>query len=73
MKVLNCLYFIACLDNDGLYVKMGQGIATMDHLLPPPFYKWFSKLQDKAKASPPDEIKKVFKDELGISVEDAFL
>ena len=73
IKVLNSLYSIACLNNDGLYVKMGQGIATMDHLLPPPFYKWFSKLQDKAKASPPDEIKKVFKDELGISVEDAFL
>jgi predicted unusual protein kinase regulating ubiquinone biosynthesis (AarF/ABC1/UbiB family) len=40
---------------------MGQGMATMDHLLPPPFYKWFSKLQDKAKASPIDKIKNVFK------------
>lgn len=54
--------YVACRDNDGLYVKMGQGMATMDHLLPPPFYKWFSKLQDKAKASPIDKIKKVFKD-----------
>lgn len=53
MKVLHCLIIIiACKQNDGLYVKLGQGIATMDHLLPPPFYKWFSKLQDKAKASP---------------------
>lgn len=52
----------ACRDNDGLYVKMGQSMASMDHLLPPPFFKWFSKLQDKAKASPIDKIKKVFKD-----------
>jgi predicted unusual protein kinase regulating ubiquinone biosynthesis (AarF/ABC1/UbiB family) len=39
---------------------MGQGMATMDHLLPPPFYKWFSQLQDKAKSSPIDKIKKLF-------------
>ncbi len=53
MKVFYYLIIIiACKQNDGLYVKLGQGIATMDHLLPPPFYKWFSKLQDKAKASP---------------------
>jgi len=50
----------ACKINDGLYVKMGQGMATMDHLLPPPFYKWMSKLQDKANASPKEKIKKVF-------------
>lgn len=41
----------ACIENDGLYVKFGQGIATMDHLLPPPFYKHMSKLQDRAKAT----------------------
>ncbi len=43
--------YSACIDNDGLYVKFGQGIAAMDHLLPPPFYKHMSKLQDKAKAA----------------------
>ena len=58
----------ACRDNDGLYVKMGQSMASMDHLLPPPFFKWFSKLQDKAKASPIDKIKKVFQDEVGMSI-----
>lgn len=63
------LQFIsACRDNDGLYVKMGQSMASMDHLLPPPFFKWFSKLQDKAKASPIDKIKKVFQDEVGMSI-----
>lgn len=52
----------ACRNNDGLYVKMGQSMAAMDHLLPPPFFKWFSKLQDKALASPIDKVKKLFKD-----------
>lgn len=59
---VNIMLNSACRDNDGLYVKMGQSMASMDHLLPPPFFKWFSKLQDKAKASPIDKIKKVFKD-----------
>lgn len=31
-----------CLHNDGLFVKFGQGMAAMDHLLPPPYYKWMS-------------------------------
>jgi predicted unusual protein kinase regulating ubiquinone biosynthesis (AarF/ABC1/UbiB family) len=44
------MFNIACLKNDGLYVKFGQGMATLDHLLPPPFYKYLSKLQDKAKS-----------------------
>lgn len=42
--------YSACIKNDGLYVKFGQGIAALDHLLPPPFYKHLSKLQDKAKS-----------------------
>lgn len=48
-KVL-ILLSIACKTNDGLYVKLGQGMAAMDHLLPPPYYKHISKLQDKARA-----------------------
>lgn len=58
-------YRVACIQNDGLYVKFGQGIATMDHLLPPPFYKHMSKLQDKAKSVSYDKISKLFQDEVG--------
>lgn len=61
MKVLSFI-LVACIHNDGLYVKFGQGIASMDHLLPPPFYKHMSKLQDKAKAVSYDKISKVFED-----------
>lgn len=63
---------LACILNDGLYVKFGQGIATMDHMLPPPFYKHMSKLQGKAKEVSYKEIKKVFFDEVGIAVEEVF-
>jgi aarF domain-containing kinase len=48
IKVLKQLS-IACLKNDGLYVKLGQGVAALDHLLPPPFYKYMHKLQDQAQ------------------------
>jgi len=64
MKV-NRFANLACIENDGLYVKFGQGIATMDHLLPPPFYKHMSKLQDRAKATSYDKIRQVFKEDLG--------
>lgn len=62
----------ACVENDGLYVKFGQGIATMDHILPPPFYKHMSKLQDKAKATSFDKIRAVFEEDLGRPIEEVF-
>ncbi len=49
-----------CINNDGLFVKFGQGMASMDHILPPPFYKHLSKLQDDAKSVEFKKIKAVF-------------
>lgn len=66
------MYDQACILNDGLYVKFGQGIATMDHLLPPPFYKHMSKLQDKAKAASLERVKEVFQEDLGQPLEEVF-
>jgi aarF domain-containing kinase len=34
--------------NGGLYVKFGQGIASMNHVLPPEFRKTLAVLQDQA-------------------------
>ena len=62
-KISTKVYYvtiIACIRNDGLYVKFGQGISALDHLLPPPFYKHMSKLQDKAKSVSYDKISKLF-------------
>jgi len=47
-------------------------MATMDHMLPPPFYKHLSKLQDKAKAASFKKIKKVFEDDVGKSFDEVF-
>lgn len=44
----------------------------MDHILPPPFYKHLSKLQDKAKAAEFKKIKEVFKEDTGKDIEEVF-
>lgn len=44
----------------------------MDHLLPPPFYKYMSKLQDKAKAASLEKVKEVFLEDLGRPVDEVF-
>lgn len=66
------MFYKACLKNDGLYVKMGQGIAAMDHLLPPPFFKYMSKLQDQAKSVSYEKVSKLFEEEVGKSISDSF-
>lgn len=40
----------------------------MDHILPPPFYKHMSKLQDQARATSFEKIKAVFEEDLGKSL-----
>lgn len=65
IKVWIFVISLACIKNDGLYVKFGQGMAALDHLLPPPFYKYMSKLQDQAKSVSYDKISKLFEEEVG--------
>ena len=31
----------------GLYIKIGQQVATMNHILPAPFLKYFSQMNDQ--------------------------
>ena len=44
----------------------------MDHILPPPFYKHLSKLQDKAKAVTYEKISAVFEEDVGKNIKDVF-
>lgn len=44
----------------------------MDHILPPPFYKHLSKLQDQAKAVEFDRVKEVFEQEVGKPIHKVF-
>ena len=42
-------WFDTCSVNGGLYIKLGQGIATMNHVLPQEYIERFSTLYDKVK------------------------
>ncbi|GAM20230.1 hypothetical protein SAMD00019534_034050 [Acytostelium subglobosum LB1] len=54
-----------CLTNGGLYVKAGQYIASLNHILPLEYTKTLEVLQDQAPWRQYDDIAVVFKDDLG--------
>lgn len=37
-----------CLKNGGLYIKLGQGLVSMNHILPKEYLKTLEVLQDRA-------------------------
>ncbi|CAK9292589.1 unnamed protein product [Gordionus sp. m RMFG-2023] len=37
-----------CLENGGLYIKLGQGLVAMNHILPKEYTNTLQSLQDKA-------------------------
>jgi hypothetical protein len=41
-------WYDVCCTNAGLYIKIGQQVATMNHILPPPFLKHFATMNDQA-------------------------
>ena len=45
-----------CLKNGGLYIKLGQGLVSMNHLLPKEYLKTLEVLQDRALARRPLEV-----------------
>lgn len=45
-----------CLKNGGLYVKLGQGLVSLNHLLPPEYIMILSSLQDQALHRHSDEV-----------------
>ena len=40
-----------CIANGGIYVKLGQGLSTMNQILPEEFYLTLRKLQNEALRS----------------------
>lgn len=46
-----------CLKNSGLYIKLGQGLTTFNHILPPQYLKTLERLQDKALFRKPHEVR----------------
>ena len=44
------LILYGCLKNGGLYIKLGQGLVSMNHVLPKPYLNTLEVLQNRAIA-----------------------
>jgi len=56
-----------CLDNGGLYIKLGQGLVSMNHILPKEYTETLKVLQDRCLGRCNDEIEQIFVEEFGKS------
>ncbi|XP_055346597.1 uncharacterized aarF domain-containing protein kinase 5-like [Paramacrobiotus metropolitanus] len=61
-----------CLLNGGLYVKLGQGLCALNHILPKQYVSTLSVLQDKALSRPYKEVELLFQDEFGSKPDQMF-
>ena len=61
-----------CLLHGGLYVKLGQFIASMNYVLPQQFPTVMAACQDRASVVGFDAVRTALERELGMRVEDAF-
>lgn len=50
---------MGCLNNGGLYVKLGQGLVSMNHILPKEYVDTLVILQDKALSMEPQDVCKL--------------
>lgn len=55
----------ACLNNGGSYIKLGQGLVSMNHILPKEYVETLKALQDKCLLRKHDEVTQLFKEDLG--------
>ncbi|XP_015591317.1 uncharacterized aarF domain-containing protein kinase 5 isoform X2 [Cephus cinctus] len=62
-----------CLANGGLYIKLGQGLAAMNHILPKEYIDTLTILQDKCLKHGADELEKIFLQDFGSKPEQVFL
>mmetsp|Transcript_24075 Transcript_24075/g.29649 ORF Transcript_24075/g.29649 Transcript_24075/m.29649 type:complete len:661 (+) Transcript_24075:141-2123(+) len=61
-----------CRRNGGTYVKVGQHLANLDHLLPPEYITILHSLFGDAPVTPYNDVREVIKEELGFFPEDIF-
>lgn len=54
-----------CLANGGLYVKLGQGLVSMNHILPKEYLETLVVLQDRALPKKPHDIELLFQEDFG--------
>ncbi|BFZ13058.1 hypothetical protein BsWGS_16096 [Bradybaena similaris] len=56
---------VGCLKNGGIYIKLGQGLVSMNHILPVEYTKTLVVLQDKALSRKPHEVEQLFLEDFG--------
>lgn len=61
-----------CLKNGGLYVKLGQGLVSMNHILPKEYLETLKALQDRCLNRRWDEIGTLFQEDFGCSHKEIF-
>lgn len=61
-----------CLVNEGLYVKMGQGINAMSHVLPKEYMETLKVLLDNAKPVDFADVQRTIREETGRDIHDLF-
>ncbi|RUS84736.1 hypothetical protein EGW08_007478 [Elysia chlorotica] len=63
---------VGCLKNGGLYIKLGQGLVSMNHILPKEFLSTLVVLQDKALSRQPHEVEQLFLEDFGMKPQEMF-
>ena len=61
-----------CLANRGLYVKLGQHLALLDYVFPKEYGEVLAVLFSSNLTSSFPEVRQVFREELGVDIEDVF-
>ncbi|KAK4877254.1 hypothetical protein RN001_009760 [Aquatica leii] len=54
-----------CLSNGGSYIKFGQGLVSMNHILPAEYINTLKQLQDKCLTRKQDEVEILFLEDFG--------
>ena len=61
-----------CEVNRGVYIKLGQHVGQLTHLLPEPYVRTLAVLTHAAPVDPPARVRAVVREELGGEVEELF-
>ncbi|KAG7207870.1 hypothetical protein KM043_009467 [Ampulex compressa] len=61
-----------CLQNGGIFIKLGQGLAAVNHILPKEYVKTLSTLQDKCLMRESNELEEMFLQDFGKKPEEVF-
>lgn len=62
-----------CLKNEGLYIKLGQGLNSMSHVLPKEYTDALKVLLDRAPPVPVDQVRQTIMEDTGKRLDEVFV